>query len=138
MDDREMDHEECKEKFINRTALLKVIEVRNQLARSLRKYGRVQAMGVEGEERSRAIRKCVTSGFFMNVAKLANDGNYYTVRGKHLVMVSTSSMLHSHGDASEYIVFGETHDGRRGGIEIRSCSTIDARWLRELAPHYWV
>lgn len=138
MDDREMDSEECKEKFINRTALLKALEVRNQLSRFLRKYGKVQAMGVDGEERSRAIRKCVTAGFFMNVAKLANDGNYYTVRGKYLVMVSQSSVLRSHGDTSEYIVFGETHDGRRGGIELRSCSTIDARWLRELAPHYWV
>jgi len=138
MDDREMDHEECKEMFINRVALLKAIEIRNQLSRFLKRYGRVQAMGVEGEERSRAIRKCVTAGFFFNVAKLANDGNYYTVRGKHLVSVSQSSVLHSHGDTSEYIVFGETHDGRRGGIEITSCSTIDARWLRELAPHYWV
>jgi ATP-dependent RNA helicase DDX35 len=138
MDDREMDIDECRGKFINRTALIKAVEVRNQLSRFLRKYGRVQAMGVEGEERSRAIRECVTSGFFMNVAKLANDGNYYTVRGKHLVMASQSSILHSHGDTSEYIVFGETLDGRRGGIEIRSSSTIDARWLRELAPHYWV
>lgn len=137
MDDRDLDHEECKEKFINRVALLKAIEIRNQLLRFLKKYGRVQAMGVEGDERSRAVRKCVTSGFFFNTAKLANDGNYYTVRGKHLVAVSSSSVLHSHGDTSEYIVFGETHDGRRGGIEIRSCSTIDARWLRELAPHYW-
>ena len=137
MDDRDMDQEECKEKFINRVALVKAMEVRNQLARFLKRYGRVQAMGVTGEERSRAIRKCVTSGFFFNVAKLANDGSYYTVRGKHLVQVSPTSVLHSHGETSEYIVFGETHDGRRGGIEIRSCSTIDARWLRELAPHYW-
>ena len=137
MDDRGIDHEECKEKFINRVALVKAIEIRNQLSRFLKKYGRIQAIGIEGDERSRAIRKCVTSGFFFNAAKLANDGNYYTVRGKHLVAVSSSSVLHSHGDTSEYIVFGETHDGRRGGIEIRSCSTIDARWLRELAPHYW-
>lgn len=137
MDDRDIDAEECKEKFINRVALQKAIEIRNQLSRFLKKYGKIQAMGVEGEDRSRAIRKCVTSGFFINAAKLANDGNYYTVCGKHLVTVSSSSVLHSHGDTSEYIVFGETYDGRRGGIEIRSCSTIDARWLRELAPHYW-
>lgn len=141
MDDREMDGEECKEKFVNRVALLKAIEIRNQLSQFLKKYGRIQAMGLVGddEERSRAIRKCVTAGFFFNVAKLANDGNYYTVRGKHLVQVSQTSVLQaSHADSSEYIIFGETHDGRRGGIDITSCSTIDARWLRELAPHYWV
>ena len=139
MDDREMDHEECKEKFVNRVALLKAMEVRNQLSHFLRRYGRIKATGITGDnqERSKAIRRCVTAGFFFNVAKLANDGNFYTVRGKHLVTCSQSSVLHSHGDTSEYIVFGETHDGARGGIEITSCSTIDARWLRELAPHYW-
>jgi hypothetical protein len=139
MDDREMDQEECKEKFINYVALKRAMEVRNHLSRVLKRYGRVQAMGLSGDdqERSRAVRRCVTAGFFFNTAKLANDGRYYTVRGKHMVAPSQSSVLHSHGETSEYIVFGETHDGARGGIEVRACSTIEAKWLRELAPHYW-
>lgn len=139
MDDRDMDEEECKEKFVNYLAIKKSMEVRNQLSRFLRRYGQVKAMGYSGDDqsRSRAIRKCVTAGFFFNTAKLANDGRYYTVRGNHLVTPSESSVLRSYGDTSEYIVFGETHDGARGGIEVRSCSTIEARWLRELAPHFW-
>mmetsp|Transcript_18729 Transcript_18729/g.22470 ORF Transcript_18729/g.22470 Transcript_18729/m.22470 type:complete len:99 (+) Transcript_18729:28-324(+) len=91
----------------------------------------------DNDVRSKNIRKCVTAGFFFNVAKLANDGRYYTLRGKHMVTISQASILHAHGDSSEYIVFTETTDGSRGGIEVRSCSAIDARWLRELAPHYW-
>ena len=140
MDDKRLDAEECKEKFLNYTALKRAMEVRSQLSRYLRRFGRVHGMNVAGDdqgERSKAIRKCVTAGFFFHVAKLANDGHYYTIRGKHRVIPSPSSVLHSHGGASEYIVFGESHDGARGGMEIRSCSTIEARWLRELAPHYW-
>lgn len=138
-DDTKMDEEECKEKFVNYVALRRATEVRDQLSRFLRRYGRVKAMGLTGddEERSKNIRRCVTAGFFFNVAKLANDGRYYTIRGKHMVTISHSSALHAHGDSSEYIVFGETCDGSRGGMEVRVCSAIDARWLRELAPHYW-
>jgi hypothetical protein len=93
-----------------------------------------------GEESSKAILKCVTAGFFFNVAKLNNDGRYYTIRGNQNILVtpSQSSIFHTHGSYSEYIIFCETHDGARGGIELRSVSSIDPRWLRELAPHYWV
>jgi HrpA-like RNA helicase len=76
-EDRALDEEECKENFINYIALKRALEVRNQLARFLRQFGRVQAIGITGDEsRSKAIRRCVTAGFFFNVAKLANDGHY--------------------------------------------------------------
>ena len=142
-----VDEEECKEKFIHPISLRRALEIRIQLTRFLKKFGKVKAMGVIAGigaaggggslERSRAIRKCVTAGFFFNVAKLANDGRYYTIRKQVLVTPSQSSVFHSHGTSSEYILFGETHDGPRGGIELRSVSSIEARWLRELAPHYW-
>jgi ATP-dependent RNA helicase DDX35 len=143
----QVDEEECKEKFINPIALRRALEVRNQLTGFLRKFGRIKAMGLAAGlgaaggggtlERSKAIRRCVTAGFFFNVAKLSNDGRYYTIRKNTLVTPSQSSVFHSHGASSEYILFCETHDGGRGGIELRSISTIDARWLRELASHYW-
>lgn len=142
-----VDEEECKERFIHPIALRRALEVRAQLTKFLRRYGTIKAMGLTAGlgavggggtvERSKAIRKCVTAGFFFNVAKLANDGRYYTIRKNILVTPSSSSVFHSHGGSSEYILFCETHDGARGGIELRSVSTIDARWLRELAPHYW-
>ena len=142
-----VDEEECKERFIHPIALRRALEVRSQLTRFLQRYGKVKALGLAAGlgavggggtlERSKAIRKCVTAGFFFNVAKLANDGRYYTIRKHILVTPSHSSVFHSHGAPSEYIIFCETHDGARGGIELRSVSTIDARWLRELAPHYW-
>lgn len=137
----DLDREECKERFLDYVALRRVIEIRNQLLRFLRKFGRVRDMGMAAaEETSKAVRKCVTAGFFFNVAKLNNDGKYYTIRGNQNILVtpSQSSIFHTHGSYSEYIIFCETHDGARGGIELRSVSSIDPRWLRELAPHYWL
>ncbi|EED91853.1 atp-dependent RNA helicase, partial [Thalassiosira pseudonana CCMP1335] len=124
-----LSEDECRERFVNRVAMQRVLDVRKQLARFLsRRFG-----GGSHE----AIRKCVCAGFFMNVAKLGNDGRYYTLRGKYAVSVSPSSVLHRYGQSSDYILFGETYDGSRGGIDVRPCSTISGLWLRQLAPHYW-
>lgn len=139
-DDHGFDYEDCKERFLNFIALKRSLEIRNQLMRFLRKFGRVSSLGMaEAQARSISIRKCVTAGFFFNVAKMNNDGRYYTIRRdrKILVTLSHSSVFRSHGGYSEYIVFCETRDSARGGIELDSVSSIDSRWLRELAPHYW-
>jgi len=139
-DDYGFDSEDCKERFLNFMALKRSVEIRKQLIRFLRKFGRVSSLGMtETHARSTSIRKCVTAGFFFNVAKMNNDGRYYTIRRnrKTVVNLGHSSVFRSHGGYSEYIVFCETHDSARGGIELNSVSSIDSRWLRELAPHYW-
>jgi HrpA-like RNA helicase len=148
-----LDADECRDRFLNHMALRRGLEVRQQLARFLRKYGRVQAFGLQAGggggaittsttdhevHRSRAVRRCVTAGFFFNVAKLGNDGRYYTLRNQVLVTPAANSIFTTHATiSSEYIIFGETADGARGGLELRSVSAIEAQWLRELAPHYW-
>lgn len=139
-DDRQIDREECSEKFLDYAALRRITEIRNQLLGHLRRFGRIRSLGMATiEERREAILKCLTAGFFFNVAKLHNDGKYYTIRGTNHILVtpSSSSVFHTHGSHAEYIIFCETHDGVRGGMELRAISAIDPRWLRELAPHYW-
>lgn len=134
--------EDCKERFVNRMALKRACEVKAQLRKFLRRYGRIERMdnGQSEEEISSKCRKVLTSGLFPNTAKLGNDGRYYSLRGGHMVSISSSSVLHNSGigGASEYILFSETSDGSKGGIEVRGVSCIDAQWLRELASHYFV
>ena len=141
MEDRQWSEHECRDRFLNYLALKRALEIRKQLAGVLRKFGKISALGLVGDDgktRSRAIRRCVTAGCFFNVAKLGNDGRYYTLRKNILVVPSPSSIYSSHSmGGSEYILFGETMDGSRGGMELRSVSSIEARWLNELAPHYW-
>jgi len=139
-DDRRMNREECSERFLDYVAIRRITEVRNQLLRFLKKFGIIRSLGMATiDERRKVVLKCLTSGFFFNVAKLHNDGRYYTIRGTNHILVSpsSSSIFHTHGSHSEYIIFCETHDGARGGMELRHISGIDPRWLRELAPHYW-
>jgi len=139
-DDRQFDREECSEKFLDYVALKRVTEIRNQLLGHLRRFGRIRSLGLATvEERRKGILKCLTAGFFFNIAKLHNDGKYYTIRGTNRILVtpSSSSIFNTHGSHAEYIIFCETHDGARGGIELRYVSAINPLWLRELAPNYW-
>ena len=143
MDDQHWNEADCRQRFLNYMALRKALEVRRQLVNSLQAFGSVKAMGImdgTGKERSEAIRRCVTAGFFGNVAKLNNDGRYYTLRKSVLVTPSSQSIFNSHGGVSgtEYIIFGETIDGKRGGIELKIVSKIHSQWLREFAPDYFV
>jgi HrpA-like RNA helicase len=131
--------DECRMRFINYHALRRVSDVRSQLISHLKRYGRIDGIddGTSTSERSAYIRRCVTAGFFTNVAKLGNDGQYYSIRGKSRINVSTFSTFQRFGAASEYILYGETYDGSQGGIEARHCSSIEAKWLRDVAPDYW-
>lgn len=141
MDDLVLSEQDCRNRFVNYFALRRALEIRKQLARSLRPFGVVQAtVQTDEAQRSKSIRRCLTAAFFGNTAKLGNDGRYYTLRSQVLVTPCSNSVLTTHSQfSSEYIIFGETMDsaGGRGGIELKNCSAVEAQWLRELAPHYW-
>ena len=137
-----LNEEDCKEYFVNYQALKRANEVRKQLTNCLKKYGKIESItdssfSRSDDEVSACIRRCITSGYFSNTAKLGNDGRYYSLRGSHMISVSTSSVFQRFGLSSEYILFGETYDGTRGGIEVSMVSAIEGSWLREIAPHYW-
>jgi len=124
--------------FVNILAIRRAKEIRSQLKRFLRNYGNlVEYDGAES--RDTIIRKCMSSGYFLNVAKLSNDGNYYTIKGNQKIVPSTASSVFSRfGQHSSHIIFGETFDGAQGNLEVRHISSINSVWLRELCPHYWV
>ena len=123
--------------FINVPAVRKANEIRLQLRSFLKRYGKISSCD-RIEDRNTIVRRCVASGWFLNIAKLANDGFYYTVKGQQMIKPSQmSSVFSRYGKFSEYIMFGETFDGSTGDLEARFVPSIDGRWLRELAPHYW-
>ena len=146
-----LSEDECRERFVNRIALQRALDVRKQLARFLSRrfnssgaqwFGStrqeiVGGQAFDSDERSEAMRKCVCSGFFMNVAKLGTGGRYYSLRGNFAVAVSSSSVLHRYGESSEYILYGQTFDGNNGGVDCKPCSSMSGLWLREIAPYYW-
>jgi len=147
--------EECEEMFINYSAISLAKEIRKQLRNILLTSSKIEENEVcfpminEGrrnfsdaemeKERGKRLRKCVLSGFFFNVARLQSDGHYHTLRGGTLIKLSSSSVLSRYygENKNEFIVFSETYDSSKGDMEARSCSVVDARWLKEVTPNYW-
>jgi ATP-dependent RNA helicase DDX35 len=135
---RHWSERDCRDRHLNCSALRRCREIRRFLAAVLRGFGTLSPAILDEGVRSELVLKCVCAGFFFNVAKLGPDGRYYTLRKQIAVSPSPSSALSLTGKAaSYYIVFGESVDGPRGGMELRSVSSIEAKWLREVAPHYW-
>ena len=136
---RMLSEDKCRDRFVNRTSLVRALDVRDQLARFLGRSfsgGGLRWFGAKWREivglctynpdkQSEAMRRCVTAGYFTNAARLGAGGRYYSLCGNYAVSVSPLSVLHRYGKSSEYKLFGRTYDGSNG------------LWLRQLAPHYW-
>ena len=134
-EDHGMNESDCRERYWNYGAIRRALSIRKDLAGFLRRFGKVESY--MGNDRSEVIRKCVTAGFFFNVAhRSSNDGRYSTLKGKHPVAIAPSSVLHQ-GRPNAYVLFSESVDDSRGEVELRCVSSIEAKWLREMAPHYW-
>jgi HrpA-like RNA helicase len=154
-----VDHDYCEEHFLQYHTVQQCLQVRRRLAQSLKRIRSNTTIGTfqpkHDEQQmlsldpSQAIRRCVTTGYIMNVAKLHNDGQYYTMRKDSVpvpVVPSKYSFYSSHSKiSSEYIVFsGSGGRSSSGGssndatdrIEIHHVSAIEAKWLRDIAPLY--
>lgn len=77
-------------------------------------------------------------GYFANVAKLGNDGNYHTVRGEVTVSPHSSSCIANYGMLPEWVMYNEAISSKEGvHTQIRDVTRIDPLWLIELASHYY-
>ena len=107
--------DECRDRFVNRASLLRALDVRDQLARFLggcfsnggsHWFGAkwreiVGSRTYDPDKRSKAIRRCVTTGYFTNAARLWVGCMYYSLRGNYAVYVSPSSVLHRYSESLE-------------------------------------
>jgi len=130
--------------FINYLAFRRVSEILKQFKLYIYQYlNYKQGNILNDEEKSKLIRKSILSGFFFQVAKLSsNKLKYISLKSNKPITISPWSVLtryrsHKIIQKSQYIIYGETHDTSRGHIEVKYCSCIEGRWLREIAPHYW-
>ena len=96
------------------------------------------------------IRKCVLSGFFINVARLSTDGRtYVTLKDKHAATLHPSSVLSRFGLTPSWVLYGEavwagsssgSSDGTAdtSALQLRHVSAINPLWLLEVAKRYYV
>jgi ATP-dependent RNA helicase DDX35 len=127
----------CDETCIDSRAMVRAGEVRMQLARYLRRLDPSKAEPLErhGDEEKTELLKAFVTGFFSHAARLCPDGRYRTLRtGAALECHPTSVTVHRVRPA-EYIMYNEVV--RTSELYARDVSTIQPRWLSELAPHFY-
>ena len=121
------------ENFLSARSLASADSVRNQLQRILE---RLQVPLVSTDFSSpdyyRNLRKCVVAGNFLQVAHLERGGTYLTIKDNQVVAIHPSSVLDS---KPPWVCFEEFVLTSRNYI--RTCTAVEARWLCEIAPHYY-
>ena len=78
------------------------------------------------------LRKCVVAGNFLQVAHLERGGSYLTIKDNQVVAIHPSSVL---DNKPPWVCFEEFVLTSRNYI--RTCTAVEARWLCEIAPHYY-
>lgn len=125
--------EYCYENFLNYRSLQSCDNVRDQLSRILRKQGvPLVSTDFTAPDYYTNIRKCIASGFFMQVAHLQKQGHYLTVKDQQVVALHPSSVLDQKPQWALFQEFVLTSKNY-----IRTVMNVRGDWLVEMAPHYF-
>jgi pre-mRNA-splicing factor ATP-dependent RNA helicase DHX15/PRP43 len=125
-----MRHEWCSSNFVNPRSMRAAAEIREQLLTKFLRLG--LELVSEENKKSERVRKCVTSGFFMQIACKEKNNFYLTLKEKQLVALHPSTTLAFRPEwvlYHEYILTNKNY--------IRTVSIINPQWLFEIAEHYF-
>eukprot|EP01134_Creolimax_fragrantissima_P006981 CFRG6981T1 len=120
----------CQMHFLSRRSLLRAAEVRKQLENFLKRFG-IRSSSTDDTE---VIRRCITSGFFANCARLSADGTYKTLRDGQTIAIHPSSVLYDERPPP-WVVYHEVVLTSKEYM--KDVTVIDPSWLLEAAPHFY-
>lgn len=121
----------CKDNYIHERSMRRALDVRKQLGQIMKRFRiPIDSCGSD----TIAVRKAFCSGFFRNSAKRdPHEGIYNTLVDQ--TPVSMHPLLALFGKSCEYVIY---HTVLLTTKEYMHCvSTIDPRWLLELAPRFF-
>ncbi|KAK4992916.1 hypothetical protein LTR50_000822 [Elasticomyces elasticus] len=130
----------ARENFLQQRSLTRARDVRDQLAKLC---DRVEVtLSSCGSNNLPPIQKALTTGFFINAARLNRGGkDYRTVKNKQTVHVHPSSVLverkggeHAQAYLPKWVIYYELVQTSKDFM--RSVMPIQPEWLTEIAPHF--
>ncbi|KAM0841759.1 hypothetical protein ACQ4PT_058806 [Festuca glaucescens] len=123
----------CYKNFLNHQALKKVIEIRAQLVRVMKRFG-ISLKSCEGD--MKAVRKAIIAGSFANSCHLeeyGQNGMYKTIRTSQEVYIHPSSVLFRVNP--KWVVYQSLVSTDKHYM--RNVIAIEPSWLTEAAPHFY-
>ncbi|KAK9450630.1 P-loop containing nucleoside triphosphate hydrolase protein [Limtongia smithiae] len=124
----------CYDHFLSLRSLQSADSVRSQLKRLMERNDlELVSTPFENPDYYTNIRKALTSGFFMQVAKKSSSGKHYiTAKDNQDVLLHPSTVLEKE---SEWVIYNEFVLTTKNYI--RTVTAIKPEWLFELAPAYF-
>uniref|UniRef100_A0A1I8NQG5 Helicase-associated domain-containing protein n=2 Tax=Stomoxys calcitrans TaxID=35570 RepID=A0A1I8NQG5_STOCA len=122
----------CRKYYLNYNHILRAHRLREHLAASLLNKYNIRLNS--NKSTTENILRCVTSGYFMNIAYLHHTGSYRTLRCGSDVYIDRDSSVYTLPQP-KYLTYCELYD--KAKIFMRNISVISEDWLDELAPHYY-
>ena len=129
----------CHQNHLNAKSMNRAVSVRAQLIRYLQRFGVAvpdsnMSPPLSTSDQGTQIRKCLTSGFFANAARLQADGTFKSVSGGVTMHAHPTSLMFNR--KAEYVIFSEVMEtGEK--IYIRDVSKIEKGWLTEVGGAYY-
>ncbi|KAF8645372.1 hypothetical protein AX16_007875 [Volvariella volvacea WC 439] len=118
--------------YLSARALLQAENVRQQLQRTMERF-EIELVSLEDPKKLYLnIRKALVCGFFMQVARKEDKGNYLTFKDNQVVGLHPSCGLDTQPD---WVLFNEFVLTTRPYI--RTVSEVQPEWLLEYAPLYF-
>jgi len=118
----------CHDNFLNIRNLTYARNVRNQLSEISSKIG--LASNSCGDN-SDAVKKCLLTGLFDNIATLQKEGHYLTLSGRVKAKIHPSSVLHGKYKP-QCILFTEMVQTEHNFL--RQVTEISIEWIEEVVP----
>lgn len=118
----------CYDNFIQVRTMKRARDVRDQI------IGLMERVDIDfniNENDVDSIRKCITAGYFHNVARLCKEGSYQAIKNPTPIYIHPSSGLRD--VTPQYVVYHELVFTSKEFM--RTVSEIQPDWLFEIAPH---
>ncbi|KAI9504055.1 P-loop containing nucleoside triphosphate hydrolase protein [Coemansia spiralis] len=131
--DTEYSMQWCHENFIQYRSMCRARDLRDQIIGLMERVEIIPEANPNPND-TEPIRKAITAGFFYNSARLQKSGDSYaTIKRRQTVHIHPSSSLHE--ARPKLVVYYELVLTSREFM--RQVIEIDAKWLLEVAPHYY-
>ncbi|KAH8293124.1 hypothetical protein KR044_005425 [Drosophila immigrans] len=127
-----MTKEFCGQYYLIYRNLKRACELREQLINLARKKYGIPIFSCKGDVEM--LCKCITAGFFTQVAYLHHSGVYRQISSGTELAIHPNSTLYTLPQA-QYVVYGELLQTTK--LFMNHVTVIKKEWLTELAPHYY-
>lgn len=132
----------CHDNSLNFKAMTRAVSIRAQLKRYLERFGinTEESLAVKNNpnddpaRKAEQIRRCLTTGYFSQAARMVPDGTFRTIDGGTVLHAHPSSIMFNR--KADWVIFTEVMETANKTF-IRDICKIEKGWLLEYAPNFY-